>query len=135
MPPWKPNACVTNKESNMTRIESCQPNGGDKSKGWCFTKSLQNDSGLIGEFGYCDLGCTSENIEQQYYNLASKDHLWEEHIFMLDESSSGHCHTYNPGNKSVARNHGQFYAKLGIYCEAQAKGQAKIDEGRSLKGL
>ena len=71
---------------------------------------------MTGEWGYCDVLCKSQDlIEYPFFNLASRQHsdLWDEHIFMLYESSSGHCHTYNPANSSFARNRGQFYAFLG----------------------
>ena len=49
------------------------------------------------------------------YNLASKDHndLWSENIFLLDSENAGHCHTYNPVNRSHAGSSGQFYSMLG----------------------
>ena len=115
-PQYRPNSCNSNKYNNMTRYESCASDFGDESKGWCYTKSFQNDSAVTGEWGYCDVRCKSQDlIEHPFFNLASRQHsdLWDEHIFMLYESSSGHCHTYNPANSSFARNRGQFYAFLG----------------------
>ena len=54
-------------------------------------------------------------MENAKYNLASAEHseLWTEDIFSFESLSSGHCHTYNPVNNSVAGNRGQFYAMLG----------------------
>ena len=95
----------------MTQYENCQ-------KGWCYTKIFSNDSAYTGEWGYCNPKCSSMELEQPYYNLASKMHsdLWDEHIFMLDKYSPGHCHTYNPHNNSFPRVQGQLYAMLGIMC-------------------
>ena len=64
----------------------------------------------------CDSNCRSEvYMENAKYNLASAEHseLWTEDIFSFESLSSGHCHTYNPVNNSVAGNRGQFYAMLG----------------------
>ena len=103
----------------MSQWDQCQPlKNTDGGKGWCYTRSFHNNSAIIGEWGYCDLRCKSQDqIEDPHFNLASKKHneMWNEDIFMLDTGSKGHCHTYNPSNKSFARNKGTFYAMLGRY--------------------
>ena len=83
-------------------------------QGWCYTRKYLNDSAIIGQWGYCDHSCSGQR-ENAVHNLASQEHsdLWSEGIFSLDESSSGHCHTYNPANDSLAGNLGQFIAFLG----------------------
>ena len=59
---------------------------------------------------------SNTNVINSVYNLANEEHsdLWKENIFMLKSLSSGHCHTYNPENYSLAGNRGQFYAMLGM---------------------
>ena len=84
---------------------------------WCYTRKYLNESAILGEWGYCDPSCRSQDHkEKSIYNLASKEHsyLWNEDIFMLESFSGGHCHTtYNRKNNSFAGNRGQFYAMLG----------------------
>ena len=88
--------------------------------GWCYTRKHLNDSAIRGQFGYCDSSCrgmkSNTNVLNSVYNLANGEHsdLWNENIFMLKSLSSGHCHTYNPENYSLAGNRGQFYAMLGM---------------------
>ena len=69
----------------------------------------------MGQWGYCDPSCRGQRENNDKYNLASHDHndRWTENIFSLDTGSSGHCHTYNPANDSLAGNLGQFTAFLG----------------------
>ena len=72
----------------------------------------------MGHYGKCDPSCKSQVYNNvTAYNLASDMHkdLWNEHIFSLASLSGGHCHTYNPKNRSLAGHNGQFYAKLGLY--------------------
>ena len=75
-----------------------------------------NSSTILGMWGYCDPSCRGREHQQNAsYNLASKEHtdLWSENIFSLNAMSSGHCHTYNPENRSFATNDGGLYAMLG----------------------
>ena len=70
----------------------------------------------MGQWGYCDPSCRGHHgVDTEQHNLASQEHsdLWSEGIYSLDKSSSGHCHTYNPANSSVAGHLGQFHAFLG----------------------
>ena len=94
----------------------CMPLGSDEEyEGWCYTRKYLNDSAIMGQWGYCDPNCRGQSENNNKYNLASQDHNdhWTEDIFSLDEGSSGHCHTYNPANDSLAGNLGQFAAFLG----------------------
>lgn len=75
-----------------------------------------HDFRTLSGWAECDSNCRSEvYMENAKYNLASPEHseLWTEDIFSFESLSSGHCHTYNPVNNSVAGNRGQFYAMLG----------------------
>ena len=82
----------------------------------CYTRTHLNSSAILGMWGYCDPSCRGREHQQDAsYNLASKVHndMWSENIFSLNAMSSGHCHTYNPENRSFATNDGGFYAMLG----------------------
>ena len=50
---------------------------------------------------------------QPRYDLASEEyrHCWEERLFMMVQS--GHCHTFNPSNLSLAGLKGQINLYLG----------------------
>ena len=51
------------------------------------------------------------NLENQLH-----DDIWEERIYYFDgELDSGHCDTYNPGQKSKAGHLGQFFALFSNY--------------------
>ena len=95
----------------------CVPYKDDQYSGWCYTRLHQNDSGVRTKSGNCDPSCYNHRnkIGKTNYNLASKDHndLWSENIFLLDSENAGHCHTYNPVNRSHAGSSGQFYSMLG----------------------
>ena len=84
-------------------------------EGFCYTRKYLNDSAIMGQWGYCDPSCRGHGVHTEQHNLASQAHsdLWNEGIYSLDKSSSGHCHTYNPANSSVAGHLGQFHAFLG----------------------
>ena len=55
--------------------------------------------------------CSSDPM----YNLASElyNPRWEEGVYRLYET--GHCHTFNPENVSLAGLQGQHYLNLGLY--------------------
>ena len=91
------------------------PLGSDEQyRGWCYTRKYLNESGIIGQWGYCNPSCRWKKNNTDH-NLASQEHsnLWSEDIFSLDAGSSGYCHTYNPMNVSLAGHLGQFTAFLG----------------------
>ena len=50
------------------------------------------------------------------YNLTSAlyEGDWYEGVYGLDNRASGHCHTFNPPNVSLAGHQGQLYAYLGL---------------------
>ena len=49
------------------------------------------------------------------YDLTSQLYSanWYSGLYLLDNRASGHCHTFNPENVSVAGHQGQLYAYLG----------------------
>ena len=49
------------------------------------------------------------------YNLTSSLYSahWYSGLYGLGNRASGHCHTFNPANVSVAGHQGQLYAYLG----------------------
>ena len=97
----------------------CVPYKDDQYSGWCYTRLHQNDSGVRTKSGNCDPSCYDHwnKMGKTNYNLASKDHndLWSENIFLIDSENAGHCHTYNPVNRSHAGSSGQFYSMLGRF--------------------
>ena len=114
--------CGSNETSVSIRFDQCIPsqdNIDNDDLDWCYTRTHLNNSAIRGQWGYCDPNCKGEGLNHEnssMFNLASKEHndLWSEDIFILASGSSGHCHTYNPKNLSLAKARGGFYSMLGI---------------------
>ena len=93
----------------------------DSIKPWCPTRTYLNSTWIIAEWGYCSESCHHQKmgkikISKSKSNLETQlhDDIWEERIYYFDgELDSGHCHTYNPGQKSKPGHLGQFFASFG----------------------
>ena len=112
--------CGNNETSVPKRFDQCVPTKDNiDNLYYCDTRTYLNGSAINGQWGYCDPNCKGEGLEHEnsvMYNLASKEHtnLWSEDIFTLETGYSGHCHTYNPANRSLGKAKGGLYAMLGI---------------------
>ena len=115
----KSQLCYDDETSEPKMYHHCVPYKDDQYSGWCYTRLHQNDSGVRTKSGNCDPSCYDhwDKMGKTNYNLASKDHneLWSENIFLIDSENAGHCHTYNPVNRSHAGSSGQFYSMLGRF--------------------
>ena len=92
--------CKNNETSQPKLYNNCIP--GDTP--WCYTRTYQNHSHILGQYGFCSSQCRAEesSMENKKFNLASencKEH-WEEGVFSLDQYEGRHCYTYNPTNRS-----------------------------------
>ena len=63
----------------------------------------------------CSEQTFSSSLDDPRYNLASElySDRWEEGLYRLYET--GHCHTFNPENVSLAGLQGQHYFNLGLH--------------------
>ena len=86
----------------------------DESFSWCSTRTHWNNSHITGHFGKCSSHCV-ENVNHTE-NLASREFesLWAEGFYRIFNDVIGHCHTYNPENRSSAEIDQKFVAFLGL---------------------
>ena len=107
-PPTKP--CSIKPKPPPTINYQCYPEG---SGSWCSTRIHWNDSHITGEFGSCPPNCKTNYNSTK--NLASSEFplLWDEGFYRLFDDDIGHCHTYNPGQRSSTSPDMRFIALMG----------------------
>ena len=128
----KPLQCKSYQGSVPLEYQGCYKE--DTDRPWCYTRTYNNRSHILGEWGYCSHLCSLQTVRSEsskpfwifvrkyfivfssddpQYNLASSLHSsrWEEGVYSLYET--GHCHTFNPENVSLSGLQGQHYFNLG----------------------
>ena len=81
-------------------------------------KKSMYDTTISGKWGYCSLDCIHQNrtkvdryTDDSNIALPKYDEFWEEKVSFIHYAiGEGHCHTYNPMNRSSPVHNGELYA-------------------------